>query len=189
MSASVLHAQRSLQEPETALLTGKHLGSAGNNGICPPSSSSSAQKRGSTVLPSIERERCLSCNSTIRDSGASTSGPVVNKNPFQMAPVYGGGFQLPGPASVDKSSSLRASNSTGGSRDLLSPRTPLGSGPGLLQPGNARSSLTESASEGQVALAYGPRVVTFKRLTRLWLRLGAAFCSESTDTCTRATRS
>lgn len=138
MNASVLHAQRTLQEPESALLTGKHLGGC-CNGNGSPATSSSSQKRGGTVLPSIERERCLSCNSTIRDTG----GPVINKNPIQMAPVYGGGFAMPGPASVDKNGSIRASNSTSGSRSVLSPRTPLGGGPI-----HSRSSLTESASEG-----------------------------------------
>ncbi|GLD93350.1 hypothetical protein PINS_up001942 [Pythium insidiosum] len=86
MNASVQQAQRSFTEAENAFLTGKnalpHTHGAGAGGVPP--------KRGG-MLPSLDRERCLSCNSVIRDA---PSGPIVNKNPHPMAPVFGGGFHV-----------------------------------------------------------------------------------------------
>lgn len=148
MNASILHAQKSMQEPESAFLTGKHLGNCNHTSQQSGSILQSGnQKRSGTTLPSIDRDRCLSCNSTLRDGAPINGGPLVNRNPHPMAPTFGGGFQLPGPGSVDKSS-LRAGNST--SKPMFSPRTAAGM---AAQQGNGRVSLSESASEGWVCLA------------------------------------
>lgn len=123
MNASVVQAQKSLNLADSAFLTGKqtghhyHGGRDGNNG----------QKR-TGMLPSLDREKCLSCNSQLRDPATTPSGPIVNKNPYQLAPVYGGGFHLPiGTGSVEKSamrnrSSLLNSHHSA-SAPYLSPRT------------------------------------------------------------------
>lgn len=92
MNASIVHAQRTMIEPENAFLTGKNAIAHGS------------QKR-TGMLPSIEREKCLSCNSTLRES--ASTGTIANKSPFPMPPVYGGGFQLP---STEKGAVLMKKN-------------------------------------------------------------------------------
>ncbi|OWZ22904.1 hypothetical protein PHMEG_0002303 [Phytophthora megakarya] len=138
MNASIVQAQKSLNYAESAFLTGKQAGhqhGGGNN---------SGQQRAG-MLPSLDREKCLSCNSQLRDPSTTSCGPITNKNPFQMIPVYGGGFHLlAGAGSIEKkamrnrSSSLSNNNTV--SAPYLSPRTVA----------NMASSgqLSESASEG-----------------------------------------
>ncbi|EGZ29440.1 hypothetical protein PHYSODRAFT_309797 [Phytophthora sojae] len=138
MNASIVQAQKSLSYADSAFLTGKQAGHQHQH------SSNSGQKRAG-MLPSLDREKCLSCNSQLRDPSTASGGPVSNKNPFQMAPVYGGGFVLPaGAGSIDKTSMRNRSNSlsnnNSASAPYLSPRTVA----------NMASSgqLSESASEG-----------------------------------------
>ncbi|RLN50156.1 hypothetical protein BBJ29_005267 [Phytophthora kernoviae] len=80
MNASIQQAQKSLNYPDSAFLTGKQTGHQHGGGT-------SSQKR-TGVLPSLEREKCLSCNSQLRDAASTPNGPITNKNPFQMAPVF-----------------------------------------------------------------------------------------------------
>ncbi|KAL4146408.1 hypothetical protein PRNP1_012272 [Phytophthora ramorum] len=138
MNASIVQAQKSMNYAESAFLTGKQAGHQHGAGC------NSGQKR-SGMLPSLDREKCLSCNSQLRDPSTTSSGHVSNKNPFQMAPVYGGGFHLPaGAGSIDKNAirnrSSNLSNNNSASAPYLSPRTVA----------NMASSgqLSESASEG-----------------------------------------
>ncbi|RLN57393.1 hypothetical protein BBJ28_00002695 [Nothophytophthora sp. Chile5] len=148
MNASIQQAQRSIKEPDSAFLTGKQAGHQHGGG-------SNSQKR-TGVLPSLDREKCLSCNSQLRDASGASGGPITNKNPYQMAPVFGGGFRLgDGSSSLDKSTmrsggrhrsnSLSNNNPTHASAPYLSPRTQAG----LPSPdSNSRGQLSESASEG-----------------------------------------
>ncbi|KAE9358755.1 hypothetical protein PF008_g2548 [Phytophthora fragariae] len=136
MNASIVQAQKSLNFAESAFLTGKQ---AGHQHAC-----NSGQKRAG-MLPSLDREKCLSCNSQLRDPSTTSGGPISHKNPFQMAPVYGGGFVLPaGAGSIDKNAMRNRANSlsndNSASAPYLSPRTVA----------NMASSgqLSESASEG-----------------------------------------
>lgn len=116
MNASIVQAQKSLNYADSAFLTGKPAGH--QHGGC-----NSGQKR-SGMLPSLDREKCLSCNSQLREP-STPSGPISNKNPFQMAPVYGGGFHLPvGAGSIEKNAMRnRTSNNNSASVPYLSPRT------------------------------------------------------------------
>ncbi|KAJ0400969.1 hypothetical protein P43SY_008772 [Pythium insidiosum] len=82
MNASVQQAQRSFTEAENAFLTGKNA--------LPHTHNAPPPKRGG-MLPSLDRERCLSCNSVVREQ---VTGPIVNKSPHPMAPVFGGGFHV-----------------------------------------------------------------------------------------------
>jgi len=137
MNASIVQAQKSLNYAESAFLTGKQAGHQ-HGGSC-----NSGQKRAG-MLPSLDREKCLSCNSQLRDA-STPSGPVTNKNPFQMAPVYGGGFHLPaGAGSLEKSAMRNRSNSlsnnNSASAPYLSPRTVANMA--------STGQLSESASEG-----------------------------------------
>ncbi|KAG7385593.1 Dipeptidyl peptidase 2 [Phytophthora pseudosyringae] len=138
MNASIVQAQKSLNYAESAFLTGKQTGHQHGGGC------NSSQKRGG-MLPSLDREKCLSCNSQLRDPSTTPSGPITHKNPFQMAPVYGGGFHLPAGAGSIEKNALRnrsngLSNNNSASAPYLSPRTVA----------NMASSgqLAESASEG-----------------------------------------
>lgn len=148
MNASIIQAQKTLGEPENAFLTGKnalphnsHGGGGGGGG----------QKRGG-MLPSLEKERCLSCNSTLRDPAANShSGGLVNKNPHQMTPVYGGGFALGSPAPADKGSANRGS-SNNNNHNHSAPYLPGAAGSGSLVSNSSSriASLSDSTSEGCV---------------------------------------
>ncbi|KAL7680042.1 hypothetical protein Plhal304r1_c070g0158701 [Plasmopara halstedii] len=137
MNASILQAQKSLKLPDSAIFTGKqtgyHGGREGNN----------RQKR-TEMLPCLNREKCLSCNSQLRDLSTTSNGPISNKNPFQLASVYGGGFHLPiGTGSVEKSAVRNRSNLNknhySASASYLSPRTVANMA--------SNGQLVESASE------------------------------------------
>ncbi|GMF44624.1 unnamed protein product [Phytophthora fragariaefolia] len=142
MNASIVQAQKSLNYADSAFLTGKQAGH--HQHAC-----HSSQKRGG-MLPSLDREKCLSCNSQLRDPSTTSNGPISNKNPFQMAPVYGGGFVLP-PGSIDKSTMRNRSNSlnsnNSASAPYLSPRT--------VATMASSGQLAESASEGLVGSGLG----------------------------------
>jgi hypothetical protein len=175
MNASVQQAQRSFTEAESAFLTSKHVAVAGGGGGAAPLS-----RRGN-VLPSLDKERCLSCNSVIRDSphGAHSNS---NKTPQPIAPVFGGGFQVAsmGPALLNgpKQSnnnhldSLTRSNSLGGSGGA---RTGVG-------------GLNESSSEGWaiVISIRGGDLEGANKTVVFLLSLG--FCWVPTATYTREIR-
>lgn len=135
MNASIVQAQRTLGEPENAFLTGKNAlahGGHHHNGH---------QKRGGT-LPSLEKEKCLSCNSTIR-SDPATNGSLTNKNPHAMAPVYGGGFALGSPAAPVAG---RGTSNNNNNHNHSVPFLPSANGGGG---GSSRiASLSDSTSEG-----------------------------------------
>lgn len=141
MNASIVQAQRTLGEPENAFLTGKNALAHGGH------HHNSGQKRGGT-LPSLEKDKCLSCNSTIRDSAANASGGLTNKNPHAMAPVYGGGFALGSPAApVAGRGSTSSSNNNNNHNHSSTPFLPSTNGGG--GGGSSRiASLSDSTSEG-----------------------------------------
>lgn len=137
MNASIVQAQKTLGEPENAFLTGKNALTHGS------------QKRGG-MLPSLEKERCLSCNSAIRDPNANASaGGVVNKNPHQMTPVFGGGFALGSPAPGDKAAARgngSTSNNNNNSHNHSAPYLP--SSLAASSSSTRIATLSDSASEG-----------------------------------------
>ncbi|TYZ63080.1 hypothetical protein PybrP1_011768 [[Pythium] brassicae (nom. inval.)] len=146
MNASIVQAQKTLGEPENAFLTGKNA--------LPHGAAHGSQKRGG-MLPSLEKERCLSCNSTLRDPATNGSGSgVVNKNPHQMTPVFGGGFAVGSPAPGDKGAAGRAGGTGGsGSSSSNNNNSHNHSAPylpsGLASSSSTRiASLSDSASEG-----------------------------------------
>ncbi|TMW55902.1 hypothetical protein Poli38472_008550 [Pythium oligandrum] len=163
MNASIQQAQRTFTEAESAFLTGKNVLPA-------------PQKRGG-MLPSLDKERCLSCNSVIRDSPAPNGGALTNKSPHPMAPVYGGGFQV---ASVAPSplGNVRSSNNN----DSVP-----GFGARNGRNGNNTSStgalLSESASEGYVLAQPSGKIhlLTCTFVDFSWVLTGT--CTKPTQKC------
>uniref|UniRef100_K3WHL5 Uncharacterized protein n=1 Tax=Globisporangium ultimum (strain ATCC 200006 / CBS 805.95 / DAOM BR144) TaxID=431595 RepID=K3WHL5_GLOUD len=142
MNASIMQAQKTFSEPENAFLTGK-------NALPQSHSHQHGSQKRSGMLPSLDKEKCLSCNSTIRDANAAPqgNGSLLNKNPHQMTPVYGGGFALGSPAPAEKGLARGSNNSNNNNHHHSAPYLPANAA--AMPTGSGRiGGLLDTTSEG-----------------------------------------